>query len=249
MRPIIELHHVSKRYFLGSPDPRRDLRDRVGQLLAHPMSFFRKKPLEEFWALKDVSFSTYFGEVLGIIGKNGAGKSTLLKILSRITPPTAGEIRIRGKVTSLLEIGVGFNDELTGRENIYLNGAILGMKQQHIKKRFDEIVAFADVSEFIDTPVRFYSSGMYMRLAFSVAAHLQPDILIVDEVLSVGDVQFQEKGLKKMEEVRKLGKAVLFVSHNTESIKKICTRAIVLDHGHLVFDGDAVSAERYYKKI
>jgi lipopolysaccharide transport system ATP-binding protein len=190
---------------------------------------------EEFWALKDVSFEVKQGEVIGIIGRNGAGKSTLLKILSRITEPTTGQIRIRGRVASLLEVGTGFHPELTGRENIFLNGSILGMSRTEIKQKFDEIVAFAEVEKFLDTPVKHYSSGMYVRLAFAVAAHLEPEILIVDEVLAVGDAAFQKKCLGKMGEVsKKEGKTILFVSHNMVAIKSLCQYAIWLDQGKFI---------------
>src|SRR6185295_2097393 len=183
---------------------------------------------EEFWALKDVSFEIRRGEVLGIIGRNGAGKSTMLKILSRITEPTSGRIGIRGRVASLLEVGTGFHPELTGRENIFLNGAILGMSRAEITAKFDEIVAFAEVERFLDTPVKRYSSGMYVRLAFAVAAHLEPEILIVDEVLAVGDAQFQKKCLGKMGEVSRTGRTILFVSHNLTAIRTLCQRCILL---------------------
>ena len=190
--------------------------------------------VEEFWALKDVSFEVKQGEVLGIIGRNGAGKSTLLKILSRITEPTEGRVSLRGRVASLLEVGTGFHPELTGRENIFLNGAILGMTQREIRKKFDEIVAFAEVEKFLDTPVKHYSSGMYVRLAFAVAAHLEPEILVVDEVLAVGDAEFQKKCLGKMDEVsRREGRTVLFVSHNMGVISNLCSLAIWLDAGQV----------------
>lgn len=193
---------------------------------------------EDFWALKDVSFDVKRGEVLGIIGRNGAGKTTLLKILSRITEPTEGRVRIRGRVASLLEVGTGFHPELTGRENIYLNGAILGMTRAEIKKKFDEIVAFAETEKFLDTPVKRYSSGMYVRLAFAVAAHLEPEILVVDEVLAVGDAEFQKKCLGKMESVAtREGRTVLFVSHNMETIRALCTNAINLDKGRIRASG------------
>jgi lipopolysaccharide transport system ATP-binding protein len=190
--------------------------------------------VEEFWALKDVSFEVKPGEAVGIIGRNGAGKSTLLKLLSRISEPTAGRVRLRGRVASLLEVGTGFHPELTGRENIFLNGAILGMSRVEIKKKFDEIVDFAEVEKFLDTPVKRYSSGMYMRLAFAVAAHLEPEILIVDEVLAVGDMEFQKKCLGKMEDVSKGGRTVLFVSHNMDAIMRLCRRAIHLRAGGVV---------------
>jgi lipopolysaccharide transport system ATP-binding protein len=194
---------------------------------------------DDLWALRDVSFEVQPGEVLGIIGRNGAGKSTLLKILSRITEPTSGRAIIRGRVASLLEVGTGFHPELTGRENIFLNGAILGMKKAEIARKFDEIVAFAEVERFIDTPVKRYSSGMYVRLAFAVAAHLEPEILVLDEVLAVGDASFQKKCLGKMNEVAKHGRTVLFVSHNMAAIRALCTRVLLLNRGAVLADGDA----------
>ncbi len=199
-----------------------------------------------FWALKSIDLEIAQGEVVGIIGRNGAGKSTLLKILSRITPPTTGKITYYGRVASLLEVGTGFHRELTGRENVFLNGSILGMKRGEIAKKFDEIVAFAEVEKFIDTPVKFYSSGMYVRLAFAVAAHLEPEILIVDEVLAVGDAEFQRKCLGKMEEVAKQGRTVLFVSHNLGAISALCEAVTVLDCGRLAFRGAASDAIRNY---
>jgi lipopolysaccharide transport system ATP-binding protein len=205
---------------------------------------------EEFWALKDVSFAVPHGEVLGIIGRNGAGKSTLLKLLSGITSPTAGLIRLRGRVASLLEVGTGFHPELTGRENVYLNGAILGMTRAEIRRKFDKIVAFAEVERFLDTPVKRYSSGMFMRLAFAVAAHLEPEILIIDEVLAVGDAAFQAKCLGKMEGVAQSGRTVLFVSHNMGAIQRLCRSAILLEHGQLVEQGPcAAVVERYLLQI
>lgn len=191
---------------------------------------------EEFWALKDVSFEVKKGAKLGVMGKNGAGKSTLLKLLSRITEPTSGTIRIDGSISSLLEIGTGFHPELSGRENIFLNGAILGMKRSEILRKFDEIVEFSEISQFIDTPVKRYSSGMYVRLAFSVASHLEPDILILDEVLAVGDVAFQKKSLKKMEDISNSGATVVFVNHGTDAIKQFCDQAIVLDKGKVILN-------------
>src|SRR5262245_55987053 len=195
--------------------------------------------VEELWALKGVSFEVKRGEVVGIIGRNGAGKSTLLKILSRITDPSAGRITIKGRVASLLEVGTGFHPELTGRENIYLNGTILGMTRQKIKRKFDEIVAFAEVEKFIDTPVKRYSSGMYVRLAFAVAAHLEPEILVVDEVLAVGDAAFQMKCLGKMESFSSLGRTILLVSHNLSTIQALCSRVIIIHKGHLVRDSSS----------
>jgi lipopolysaccharide transport system ATP-binding protein len=203
--------------------------------------------VEEFWALKDVSFEVKRGEVLGIIGRNGAGKSTLLKILSRITEPSEGRVTINGRVASLLEVGTGFHPELSGRENIYLNGAILGMTRAEIGRKFDEIVAFSEVEKFLDTPVKRYSSGMYVRLAFAVAAHLEPEILIVDEVLSVGDAEFQQKCLGKMEELRGSGgRTVLFVSHNIAAIENLCRRALLLDSGTILQDDETRNVTRHY---
>jgi lipopolysaccharide transport system ATP-binding protein len=204
---------------------------------ASPVSQGKESAPDTFWAVKDVSFQVNEGEVLGIIGRNGAGKSTLLKMLSRITEPTCGRIEINGRVSSLLEVGTGFHGELTGRENVYLNGTILGMKGAEISRKFDEIVAFADVEQFIDTPVKHYSSGMYLRLAFSVAAHLEPEILIVDEVLAVGDVAFQKKCLGKMEGVAKQGRTIFFVSHNMPAVTRLCNRVIFLDEGRVSRDG------------
>ncbi len=204
---------------------------------------------EDFWALKDVSFEVKQGESVGIIGRNGSGKSTLLKILSRITEPTTGRVSIKGRVASLLEVGTGFHPELTGRENIFLNGAVLGMMKAEIKRKFDEIVAFAEVEKFLDTPVKRYSSGMYVRLAFAVAAHLEPEILIVDEVLAVGDAQFQKKCLGKMGEVAKEGRTVLFVSHNMVAVKSFCTRGIVLDNGQVETIGQIGEAIYHYSAI
>ena len=205
---------------------------------------------EDFWALKDVSFEIQQGEVVGIIGRNGAGKSTLLKILSRITEPTTGRIELNGRVASLLEVGTGFHPELTGRENIYLNGAILGMSRAEIKHKFDEIVDFSGVEKFLDTPVKRFSSGMYVRLAFAVAAHLEPEILVVDEVLAVGDAEFQKKCLGKMKDVsKKEGRTVLFVSHNMAAVKSLCTRGIVLKQGGLDFNGNQFEAVQYYQNL
>jgi len=217
--------------------PFRSLRRRLGKTVEDEQPDSGSH--EEFWALKDVSFEIERGEAVGIIGRNGAGKSTLLKLLSRITEPTTGRIEIEGQVASLLEVGTGFHPELTGRENIYLNGAILGMKRAEIKGKFDEIVAFAEVEKFLDTPVKHYSSGMYVRLAFAVAAHLEPDVLIVDEVLAVGDAEFQKKCLGKMKSVsEKDGRTVLFVSHNMQAIRQMCQRVIFLKQGKIVYAGD-----------
>src|SRR5579872_6565669 len=202
--------------------------------------------VEQFWALKDVSFEVTRGAVLGLIGANGAGKSTLLKVLSRITDPSTGQVTIRGRVASLLEVGTGFHPELTGRENIFLNGTILGMRRSEIVARFDEIVEFSGVERFLGTPVKRYSSGMQVRLAFAVAAHLQPEILLVDEVLAVGDAEFQQKSLGKMQDVTRAGRTVIFVSHNLAAVRSLCPRALVLEGGRLVFDGPTEDAVHHY---
>ena len=241
MPQIITVENVSKRYRIGAPQPRTGtLRDSLARLARAPFKQVGSngnRRTEEFWALQDVNFAVGQGDVVGIVGRNGAGKSTLLKILSRITEPTTGRIKLYGRVASLLEVGTGFHNELTGRENIFLNGSILGMRRKEIEQRFDEIVAFAEVGKFIDTPVKHYSSGMFVRLAFAVAAHLEPDILVVDEVLSVGDVAFQKKCLGKMSDVAGHGRTVLFVSHNMEAVRKLCGRGILLDEGRIVAQG------------
>ncbi len=251
--PAILVEGLSKRYSIGRLKSADDgLRHAAEQLLRAPFRALRRRGArsagadEDFWALRDVAFEVKRGEVLGIIGRNGAGKSTLLKILSRITEPTQGRIEISGRVASLLEVGTGFHPELTGRENIFLNGAILGMSRVEIKSKFDEIVAFSEIEQFIDTPVKRYSSGMYVRLAFAVAAHLEPEILIVDEVLAVGDATFQQKCLGKMESVGRSGRTILFVSHNINAVMALCTRAIVLRKGSLVFAGDVQAALTHY---
>jgi lipopolysaccharide transport system ATP-binding protein len=205
-----------------------------------------RRPAEDFWALKNVSFEVRQGEVVGVIGRNGAGKSTLLKLLSRITKPTSGRIRLKGRVASLLEVGTGFHPELTGRENIFLNGAILGMTRAEIRGKFDEIVDFAEISTFLDTPIKRYSNGMYVRLAFAVAAHLEPEILLVDEVLAVGDTAFQRKCMGKMGQVARHGRTILFVSHNMGAIETLTHRAVVLEHGQVAFQGSTVDAVRSY---
>ena len=243
----IQVENLGKKYIIrhqahGSYIALRDViankLKRVAKNILPPFGRSESYPLkEEFWALKNVSFEVKQGEVIGIIGRNGAGKTTLLKILSRITEPTTGRFRIKGRVASLLEVGTGFHPELTGRENIFLNGAILGMTRQEIKKKFDEIVAFAETEQFLDTPVKRYSSGMYVRLAFAVAAHLEPEILLVDEVLAVGDAQFQKKCLGKIENIAEEGRTVLFVSHNMASLRSLCSRAIRLDNGRITDSG------------
>lgn len=252
MPTIISVEHLSKQYRIGTSRRHNSFRDIFDEKVR---SFFKAKEQtgtkaqNTIWALQDVSFDVHEGEVLGIIGRNGGGKSTLLKILSRITGPTVGRVRIRGRIASLLEVGTGFSGELTGRENIFLNGAILGMRKAEIKNKFDEIISFAEVEKFIDTPVKHYSSGMFMRLAFAVAAHLEPEILIVDEVLAVGDAQFQKKCIGKMEDVSKLGRTVLFVSHNMKAIRQLCGRTLLLRSGELVSDGPThVVTEQYLQE-
>ncbi len=250
MSSVITIENLGKKYILSHQDQQkarylalRDVMTRsvknLGRKIIHPLSSEKQpKPNhEEFWALREISFDIRQGERLGIIGRNGAGKSTLLKILSRITEPTTGKVRCNGRVASLLEVGTGFHPELTGRENIFLNGAILGMSREEIKRKFDEIVDFAEVEKFLDTPVKRYSSGMYVRLAFAVAAHLETEILLVDEVLAVGDVQFQKKCLGKMDEVASDGKTVLLVSHNMATISSLSTKCILLDEGRLIDHG------------
>ena len=231
----VSVRNLSKSYTIAHNEVRHST---ASEALIHGIKNFRKRSTKEtFWALKDVSFDIEKGDIVGIIGRNGAGKSTLLKVLSQITEPTRGEIRLYGRVGSLLEVGTGFHPELTGRENIFLNGAILGMKKSEIAKQFDEIVNFAEVEKFLDTPVKRYSSGMYVRLAFAVAAHLNPEILIVDEVLAVGDATFQKKCLGKMSEVAQGGRTVIFVSHNISAVRALCTRAIFLSNGSLLMNG------------
>lgn len=249
--PIITVEKLGKRYTLRHQARSGLLRDKLASLLRNPFRQVReaRATAEDFWALRDVSFSVNQGDVLGIIGRNGAGKSTLLKILSRITEPTIGRISIQGRVASLLEVGTGFHGELSGRENIFLNGAILGMKRAEIHQKFDEIVAFAEVEKFLDTPVKHYSSGMYVRLAFAVAAHLEPEILIVDEVLAVGDHAFQRKCLGKMQEVSSAhGRTVLFVSHNTSALHDICRTGVWLKNGKLEYQGPIHEAVNNYLK-
>jgi lipopolysaccharide transport system ATP-binding protein len=254
---LISIDKLGKKYLIDhrSERPRyKSLRDAIAEGSRAALSRFipnrkttPRHTVEDFWALKDVSFDVKQGEVIGIIGRNGAGKSTLLKVLSRITDPTEGEVRIRGRVASLLEVGTGFHPELTGRENIYLNGSILGMSKAEIKRKFDEIVAFAEVEKFLDTPVKRFSSGMYVRLAFAVAAHLEPEILIVDEVLAVGDTQFQEKCLGKMRDISSGdGRTVLFVSHNLATVKSLCSSGVLLKNGRVVYQGSTSDAIQEY---
>jgi lipopolysaccharide transport system ATP-binding protein len=251
LTPQIEVRDLSKAYTIQHDvAPYGVLRDQLGVLLRHPIRTMRghMRESEQIWALRDLSFDVQQGEVLGVIGRNGSGKSTLLKILSRIVAPTTGRAVLRGKVASLLEVGTGFHAELSGRENIFLNGAILGLSRRDIGARFDQIVEFSEIEKFLDTPVKFYSSGMYVRLAFAVAAHLEPDVLIVDEVLSVGDAAFQRKSLGKMSEVAGEGRTVLFVSHSADSILALCTRGIHLSSGGMIAEGTALEALESYRK-
>lgn len=249
-KPIIEVNNLSKRYWISHQKgvAYRTLRDDLVDFFRQPPRWLKnhQESREHMWALKDVSFSIQPGEIIGIIGSNGAGKSTLLKILTRITSPSQGRAVVRGRIGSLLEVGTGFHPELTGRENIYLNGAILGMQKKEIQRKFDEIVDFAGVEKFLDTPLKRYSSGMNVRLAFSVAAHLEPEILLIDEVLGVGDAAFQKKSFSKMEEVSRQGRTILFVSHNMASVINLCRRSILLDAGSVVMDGPTEKVAECY---
>ncbi len=258
MEPIISVRGLGKRYDITQRQAGYlTLRDSLAQFFRQPFSFIgkkmkdaSKKKREDFWALKDITFEVQRGEVLGIIGHNGAGKSTLLKILSQITPPTTGEIRLRGRIGSLLEVGTGFHPELTGRENIFLNAAILGMRRKEIEEKFDKIVEFSEIGKFLDTPVKYYSSGMYVRLAFSVAAHLDPDILVLDEVLAVGDSSFQKKCFKKIQEITQTeGRTILFVSHNMNALAELCNRVILLEKGLIKMDGPAKEVVSSYLEL
>ncbi|PKL70357.1 MAG: ABC transporter ATP-binding protein [Methanomicrobiales archaeon HGW-Methanomicrobiales-1] len=244
----IRVSHLGKKYAIGGlQEQYHTLRDAIVNSLKAPFKILHRTPPEDgFWALKGVSFQIESGEIVGIIGHNGAGKSTLLKILSRITTPTEGCVELHGRVGSLLEVGTGFHSELTGRENIFLSGSILGMKRHEVERKFDDIVKFSEIEQFIDTPVKRYSSGMYVRLAFAVAAHLEPEILLVDEVLAVGDASFQKKCLGKMGEVGREGRTVIFVSHNLTAVKALCNRCIVISAGQIQFDGDTNEAIDYY---
>ena len=251
MKPIIKVDGISKKFRI-TPGEKRSvrydtLRESLARALKSPFTRAQRNGRDDtVWALRDVSFEVMPGEVMGIIGRNGAGKSTLLKILSRIIEPTSGRVELYGRVASLLEIGTGFHPDLSGRENVYLNGAILGMRHREIDERFDEIVAFAEIERFLDTAVKHYSSGMYLRLAFAVAAHLNPEILIIDEVLSVGDANFQKKCLGKMDDVTRSGRTVLLVSHNLPMVSQLCERAILLEHGRVAATGPAASVVAHY---
>lgn len=266
MPPAIRVEGLSKRYRLGvglrGVDNYRTLREMLSHAASRVVRSLQPHgprapglgngkagPGDQFWALKDVSFEVQPGEVVGIIGRNGAGKSTLLKVLSRITEPTTGRVRLRGRVGSLLEVGTGFHPELTGRENIYLNGSILGMSRREITRKFDEIVAFAEVEKFLDTPVKRYSSGMYVRLAFAVAAHLEPEVLVVDEVLAVGDQAFQKKCAGKMQEVGRAGRTVLLVTHNMAAVESLCDRCVMLECGQLAADGEPTEVLGVYHRL
>ena len=249
MKPIVKIERVSKRYQLGGLHPGyQTFRALLGGALLAP---FRRRAEQDgadttLWALRDINLAVQPGELIGIIGRNGAGKSTLLKILSRVTKPTTGRIEMYGRVGSLLEVGTGFHPELTGRENVYLSGAILGMRRSEIERNFDEIVAFSELEKFIDTPVKHYSSGMYVRLAFSVAAHLEPEILIMDEVLAVGDAAFQQKCLDKMHNIRQQGRTIFFVSHSMSAVMRLCRRVILLHEGSILGEGDAQTVVNHY---
>ncbi len=257
---MIQVENLGKSYFIGHQSESQEQYTALRDVLSHQLHSFGRRivdmvrgrqilyggSVEEFWALKDVSIEVRTGEIVGIIGRNGAGKSTLLKVLSRITQMTTGRVTLGGRVSSLLEVGTGFHPELTGRENIFLNGAILGMSQEDVKRNFDAIVDFAEVENFLDIPVKRYSSGMYVRLAFAIAAHLEPEILIVDEVLAVGDLVFQKKCLARMDEVAKSGRTVLFVSHNMHTIRSLTTRGVVLDQGQIIYDGSPNIAIDHY---
>lgn len=254
-KPAISIKKLSKAYMIGhekqAAPGTMTLRDSLTNLARKPLELFTGHQLqkEKFWALKDINLDIAQGDVVGIIGRNGSGKSTMLKILSRIVEPTKGEVIMRGRVASLLEVGTGFHPELTGRENVFFNGAILGMSRREIKAKFDEIIEFSEVEKFLDTPVKFYSSGMYVRLAFAVAAHLDPDILIVDEVLAVGDAAFQKKSLRKMKDIAESGKTVIFVSHSMDSVRALCGKAVLLESGRVVYSGAVEPAISQYYKV
>jgi lipopolysaccharide transport system ATP-binding protein len=253
MKPVIRIKQISKKYRLGGQRAAYStLRELLTERVRAPLQRLRRARTateETVWALRDVSFDICLGEVVGIVGRNGAGKSTLLKILSRITEPTSGRVEIYGKIGSLLEVGTGFHPELTGRENIFLNGAILGMGKEEIKRKFDEIVSFSEIEKFIDTPVKFYSSGMYVRLAFSVAAHLEPDVLLIDEVLSVGDMAFQQKCIEKIGSMREQTKAIILVSHSMISVRAICSRVILMNRGAIAASGEPKEIIPLYEKL
>jgi len=254
MLPIIQVNNISKQYRVGTSSSfAPTLREALVATLKSSFTSRNGDSANEsdlLWALKDITFEVCPGEVVGIVGRNGAGKSTLLKIISRIIKPTFGEVNIYGRVGSLLEIGTGFHPDLSGRENIFLNGAIIGMRREEMRRKFDDIVAFAEVERFLDTPVKYYSSGMYMRLAFAVAAHFEPEVLILDEVLAVGDVAFQKKCLEKMKHVSREGRTIFFVSHDLLSVRQFCTRALLIESGQLLDDGPvATVTDRYLQMM
>jgi lipopolysaccharide transport system ATP-binding protein len=250
MKPIIRVRNLSKSYDLLKPrHTKLTLREAFARAIKSPFQYVsggRDAEVEILWALRDVSFDVRPGEVVGIIGRNGAGKSTLLKILSRITKPSAGEIDLYGRIGSLLSVGTGFHPNLTGRENIYLHGTILGMKRSEIKRKFSEIVAFAEMEQFLETPVKYYSSGMYVRLGFAIAAHVESEILLLDEVIAVGDAEFQKKCVEKLKELRRQGRTVFFVSHNLEVVRDLCQRVLLINLGRLHEDGDAATVIANY---
>lgn len=245
--PLLTVENLSKRFWIGRSQD-RGARYLIEQAFRNPLALFKGRELKEFWALKDLNFSLNEGDTLALVGRNGAGKSTLLKLISRITPPTSGSLTLRGRVGSLLEVGTGFHPELTGRENIFLNGALLGMRRAEIIKNFDAIIDFAEIADFIDTPVKRYSSGMYVRLAFAIAAHLQTEILIVDEVLAVGDLRFQKKCLEKMDEVGKAGRTIIFVSHNPTLLQGLCKKGLLLEAGKQAAFGELGDVLAAYQK-
>ena len=249
MAGIVDVRNLGKQYQVRTSSFAPTLREAIANGITAPFKRNGHNRVEEFWSLQDVSFEVQPGEVVGIVGRNGAGKSTLLKVLSRIVKPTVGEVDVYGRVGSLLEIGTGFHPDLTGRENVFLNGAIIGMGRAEIKRKFDEIVAFAEVEGFIDSAVRFYSSGMYLRLAFAVAAHFEPEILLLDEVLAVGDMAFQKKCLNKMRQASAQGRTVFFVSHNLDSITQFCDRAFLIDSGRLLEDGPTAAVNARYLQL
>src|SRR6266404_5003094 len=250
MEPVVKVQNISKQYQIGGLDAGyQTFRETFAKALARPIRRFRgaeREAGESIWALKDIDFNVQEGEILGLIGHNGAGKSTLLKILSRITTPTTGRTEVRGRIGSLLEVGTGFHPDLTGRENVFMNGTILGIRRAEIARRFDEIVAFSEIEKFIDTPVKWYSSGMYLRLAFSVAVHLDSEVLAMDEVLAVGDVGFQQKCLDKMHEIRNQGRTILFVSHSMAAVTRLCQRVILFDKGQIISDGSPAEVVNSY---
>lgn len=251
MKPVIEVNEISKSYQISHQEKASydTIKDDFAKIIKRPFGGGSQGDQETFWALKDINFQVNPGEIFGVVGKNGSGKSTLLKILSRIVDPTAGNIKIHGKVASLLEVGTGFHPELTGRENIYFNGSMIGMSKQEITKKFDEIVAFSEVEKFLDTPVKFYSSGMFVRLAFSVAAHLDSQILILDEVLSVGDAGFQQKSLRKILSTMEEGRTILFVSHSMGAVRQLCSRGILLRDGVIAFMGETEDLIEKYTDV